>query len=744
MKKIQYHKRKLSFLIGIYLSISGLIFSVSLLAWTYHSTDKAINNEIKKSFEQRHIIAEIIFQEKLDDIEKILKEFQSDQIFIQQLVSRDLNLIEQAFQDKINKSEDYDLDLLFLTGLDEQVRVNASSQFFDTSGIVAEINKHNKPLTGIRRIKAPAADLTTFMLEITIVKSDTGFVFGSLLGGYVLNNNFSIIDSMKTQTRSNALVLFENGDYIGASEKFDSPLITSIIKARKNTGPGEIYTGSNQLILYKPAIVSSNNSSLEIALSIKDNKSKHLTQSLIEKALVTLIMSFLFLLFSIIFIRRMTQPSLDSLLAYMENISSGDLSTPYKKGYISEFNTIGKAMENMAANLDQAEIKRKKLEDRLVRSKKMEAMGLLAGSVAHDLNNILSGIVSYPDLILMNLPEDSSLIKPMTTIKNSGERAAAVVQDLLTIARGVASPREVTDLNSLVKDYVISPECLKEKELFPGTKIQLNLDKELIPIKCSPVHITKALMNLITNAMEAIREKGEIEIKTESRYVDRPIKGYSDIKIGEYSVLCVSDNGPGISSEDIDKIFEPFYTKKKMGRSGTGLGLAIVSNTVLDHDGYVHIESRKNLTVFELYFPACRNENIQEQEQCSMEELTGNREHILVIDDDINQREIASDMLESLGYLPTAVSSGEKAVEYLKTNRADLILLDMLMPPGIDGLETYKQVIKQNPGQKAVIASGFSESRNVKEVQELGAGQYLKKPYNMEKLGLAVKQGLGK
>ena len=392
----------------------------------------------------------------------------------------------------------------------------------------------------------------------------------------------------------------------------------------------------------------------------------------------------------------------------------------------------------------QAEEALRKSEDRLARSKKMESLGLLAGGVAHDLNNILSGIVTYPELLLMNLPEDSPLRKPIKTIQESGMRAADVVEDLLTIARGIATGKEVLNLNTIVTEYLRSAEYQKLEKTHSFVSCRTELDPDLLNMSASPTHIKKVLMNLVTNASEAIESSGTVIISTANRYLDEPLMGYEDVRMGEYSVLSVSDNGSGISPEDLERIFEPFYTKKVMGRSGTGLGLAVVWNTVQDHKGYINVKSSEEGTVFELYFPVTREQVAAEEEEIPLEDYLGNGEKILVVDDEERQREIAGVLLTKLGYVAESVSSGEEAIEYLKEHPMDLIVLDMVMPKGINGRKTYEEIIKIRPGQKAIIASGYAKTKEVDLAQELGAGKYIKKPYTLAKVGVAVKEELEK
>jgi signal transduction histidine kinase/ActR/RegA family two-component response regulator len=391
----------------------------------------------------------------------------------------------------------------------------------------------------------------------------------------------------------------------------------------------------------------------------------------------------------------------------------------------------------------QAEREKIDLEERLARSQKMEALGLLAGGVAHDLNNVLSGIVSYPDLLLMDLPKDSPLRKPILTIQDSGQKAAAIVQDLLTLARRGVTHTEVTHLNDLIRDYLRSPECATLTGYHSKVRIETDLSRELLNIQGSPVHLRKTLMNLVSNAAEAQPDGGRILIYSMNRYVDRPIAGYDTVREGEYVVLGVKDYGNGIAGEDLRRIFEPFYTKKVMGRSGTGLGMAVVWGTVQDHDGYIDVVSHEGKgTTFELYFPITRQPLKGQKGIVAVEEYMGGGQAVLVVDDVREQRDIAAHMLRRLNYSVTAVSSGEEAVAYLRENRVDLVLLDMIMDPGMDGLETYREIQKIHPGQKAVIASGFAESARVKEAQNLGAGEYVRKPYTMEVIGLALRRAL--
>lgn len=383
------------------------------------------------------------------------------------------------------------------------------------------------------------------------------------------------------------------------------------------------------------------------------------------------------------------------------------------------------------------------LQERLARSKKMEALGLLAGGVAHDLNNVLSGIVSYPDLLLLDLPAESTLRAPILAIRESGHKAAAIVQDLLTLARRGVTSFEVVSLNTIVRESLSAPEHKKLASLHPDIRFDVHLEKELPKIKGSAIHLKKCLSNLLSNATEAQPGGGGITITTESRYLDRPIRRYEDVVEGEYVVLIVGDSGEGIDPNDISRIFEPFYTKKVMGRSGTGLGMAVVWGTVQDHRGYIDVISTiGDGTTFELYFPLTREQGAQNTVHIDPKACMGQNETILVVDDIKEQRELAAMMLGRLNYNVFTVSSGEKAIAFLENHTADLVVLDMIMDPGMDGLETFRAIRSRNPEQSAIIASGYAETERVKAALQDGAGRYLKKPYTLENLAVAVRGAL--
>ena len=425
---------------------------------------------------------------------------------------------------------------------------------------------------------------------------------------------------------------------------------------------------------------------------------------------------------------------------------SGERIFEYRNSLVRDARGTPKGVRGSARDITDrliAEREKLRLQDQLQRAQKMEAIGLLAGGVAHDLNNILSGLVSYPELLLMEIPDDSPMRKPLVTIQKSGEKAASIVQDLLTLARRGVPISEVLNPNQVINEYLVSLEHERIMTINPRIEIKTSLEPNLMNIMGSPVHLFKSVMNLVANAVESVPKGGTITITTSNKFIDKPLEGYDTIEKGDYAILSISDTGTGMTDIDRQRIFEPFYTKKAMGRSGTGLGLAVVWGTIKDHHGYLEVQSEPgNGSTFTIYFPSTQEQADRNETPFTIDEYKGNGEKILVVDDMKEQREIATKILERLGYYVEAVSSGEEALEYLKYKGVDLLILDMIMNPGIDGLETYKRVLALNPRQKAIIASGYSDTDRVKEALRIGAVSYIKKPYLLQKIGVAIKEAL--
>lgn len=384
-------------------------------------------------------------------------------------------------------------------------------------------------------------------------------------------------------------------------------------------------------------------------------------------------------------------------------------------------------------------------ESQLAHAQKMKAIGTLAGGVAHDLNNILSGIVTYPELLLMDLPDDSKLRLPLETIQTSGKKATAIVQDLLTLARRGIKVEENVDLRKLVEDYIRSPECKELITNHPGVELEVRVQHDFPVVTGSYFHLLKTIMNLVSNAAEAITENGVVRIEVDQIRLDSSPPGMvvSNWKKGEYVVLSISDNGIGIPSQYQGRIFEPFYSKKEMGRSGTGLGMAVVWGAVEDHGGHISLESKVDVgTVFNIYLPSSTDPVPSDKKEVTNQLFYGKGERILVVDDSTEQREIACATFSRLGYAVDSVGSGEEAIEFLGREDVDLVVLDMIMPPGMDGLDTYRAILTFKKDQKVIIASGFAKSNKVRVARDLGVRAYVRKPYSIDKISRTIQKVL--
>jgi len=249
-------------------------------------------------------------------------------------------------------------------------------------------------------------------------------------------------------------------------------------------------------------------------------------------------------------------------------------------------------------------------------------------------------------------------------------------------------------------------------------------------------------MNLVANGFEAVIQNGSIELFTDNIDTGDLKQPVQNLAPGRYVRLRVRDNGKGVPPEDQESIFEPFFSKKKMGRSGTGLGLTVAWSTVREHGGTITLSSDLSGSEFAVYLPATDEEPEQAAADQPLAEFLGNGQHILVVDDEAQLREIASHMLAVLNYRTTTVSSGEEALAFLEDGAADLVLLDMQMGSGLNGEETYERICTMNPSQKAIIVTGYSTSREVAATLRRGAGGFVKKPFSMIELGRALRQEL--
>lgn len=392
-----------------------------------------------------------------------------------------------------------------------------------------------------------------------------------------------------------------------------------------------------------------------------------------------------------------------------------------------------KVVGSYGAITDLTEMKR--IQELTSRAMRLETAGRIASQVAHDFNNLLGPIMGYPGLMRESLPAEHPVLDYLQQIESSAQQIAEINQELLTLGRRGHYNLAPLDLNSLILREIRRIQPLPER-----LRLNLRLQDDLPNVKGGASQISRAVLNLVTNAIDAISGDGELTIATGNVKVGEGMPRIGTLEAGEYVHLAISDTGAGIPPDVLPQVMEPFFSTKAASRKrGSGLGLSVVHSVVEDHQGHIDIQSEVDRgTTVKLYFPTTR-------EYCESDDnlpILGGSESVLVVDDDEVQRKVAGTLLAGLGYQSKSVSSGEEALEVIREKPPDLLILDMIMPGGMDGTETYQRVLESVPDQKAIIISGFAESERVETALRLGALEFVKKPLTRHALAAAVRRAL--
>jgi len=382
---------------------------------------------------------------------------------------------------------------------------------------------------------------------------------------------------------------------------------------------------------------------------------------------------------------------------------------------------------------------KKKLEERMIQSQRLEAVGTLAGGLAHDFNNILTNITGYTSLLKLQLEKTHPIYKKILSIDRSAFRAAKITKQLLSFAKEEKYDVEPIDLNSTVKSvYQIIRETFDKR-----IAIALNLDSDLHIIEGDSGQLEQILLNLCINARDSLQQKGTITIGTRNVRFSKP---YSDplfnAPSGSYVLLQVSDNGKGMKPEILQKIFEPFFTTKS---NGTGMGLAMVYGIVKSHGGFIKIESELDHgSTFNVYFPRLKKRPVaKKQKQYKQKQSKKGKETILFIDNEENVTEAANIYLTELGYNVFTAVNGKEALNTFceHMDDIDIVVLDVILPE-ISGKETFIELIKIKPDLKILISSGYTIDNDVREMLSNGALDFIQKPFSFEQLAGLIRKFL--
>ncbi|HEY0469415.1 MAG TPA: ATP-binding protein, partial [Polyangiaceae bacterium] len=404
------------------------------------------------------------------------------------------------------------------------------------------------------------------------------------------------------------------------------------------------------------------------------------------------------------------------------------------------------------------------VQERQATAARMESLSVLSGGVAHDLNNVLGPMVALPDVILQDLghldpaslPALTEIRDDMRSIKSASLRAAQTIKDLLTLGRERRVRTDPLDLNALVSDCLtletlgLTPEDLTQVE------ISHLLCEEPLIVRAAEAHLVRAITNLVRNALEAIDGPGKVEVITRAVKLTVPLLGYEAVPAGNYAVVTVSDTGRGIDPAGLLRVFEPFFSSKRIRQtSGSGLGLAVVHGVVKEHDGYLDIASQPGQgTTFCLYFPRL---DVALESKAGTSSVPRGRARVLIIDDEPTQLRTASRVLGQLGYEIDTLRSGAAACEMFaacaaerraasaartaNTSPYDLLIVDMALNEDHDGLAVIERVRTLFPGQRALIASGNAPHERAEAAIGQGLG-WLAKPYTSGALARAVEAAL--
>jgi len=374
---------------------------------------------------------------------------------------------------------------------------------------------------------------------------------------------------------------------------------------------------------------------------------------------------------------------------------------------------------------------RKKMEQELLKMQKLDSLGILAGGIAHDFNNVLTAILGNISLAKMRTGPDDKISKTLTDAEKGCFRAKELTQQLITFSKGGSPVKRTASLIELIKDsttFTLSGSKAKPEFYIP---------ENLWLVEADEGQISQVINNLVLNADQAMPEGGIIEIRGENVILSE--EEIPSLNKGSYIKIMVKDYGIGITNENLQKIFDPYFTTKQ---KGSGLGLATTYSIIRNHDGYISVESEIGKgTAFSIYLPASEKEAAK-KEDVKRDYMTGSG-RILIMDDEDIVRDVTGDILTMLGYEVDFAKDGKEAIELYKKAKEsgksfDVVIMDLTIPGGMGGKETVKKLLEINPDVKAIVSSGYSSDPIMSEYKSYGFRGVLVKPYNTVELSRVV------
>lgn len=380
---------------------------------------------------------------------------------------------------------------------------------------------------------------------------------------------------------------------------------------------------------------------------------------------------------------------------------------------------------------------KKAMEKQLWQHQKMEAIGTLAGGIAHNFNNLLMNIMGLTGLVLAGLDGDDPARADLKLIEQEVVKGSALTKQMLSLGRGgVFAPKPI-DLNALI-DKAAGLFCRTRS----GVTITRKLAPDLPPVEADPGQMEQVMLNLLVNAWQAMSRQGNMTLASEAVTLSEAFCGSYKRPPGLYVHLSLTDTGAGMDEPTLARIFEPFFTTKDVGQ-GTGLGLATVYAIIKNHRGIIRVDSHPGQgTTFHIFLPVSAKAVVTEPSRDDA--ILRGAGTVLLVDDEDGVRMVAGRILQQLGYQILLAPSGLRALEIYRQDRGriDLVIMDMLMP-GMGGAETFQELKGIDPGVRVLLSSGYAMDEEVQQVMAAGARGFIQKPYRIAKLSHKVAEALG-